>query len=112
MQHTWTAIAAAATLALMACGGSGSEDDGRGALSLTGDAQRGAQIFATVCAPCHGADGSGTSRGEDLTEHVGHHTDEELAAVLAAGGGRMPDPGLMDDQAIADVLAYLRATFP
>lgn len=102
---------AVVALSLMACGGSGTGDDGRGALLLTGDPQRGAQIFATVCAPCHGADGSGTTQGVDLTEHVPGHTDEELVGFLAHGEGRMPDPGLPDDQAIADVLAYLRATF-
>lgn len=112
MRHLWTAAAVAAALALFACGGTDSGDSGRGALALEGDPERGAVLFANICAPCHGADGSGGSQGVDLRDHLGHHTDEELVGILANGSGRMADPGLQDDQEIADLLAYLRATFP
>jgi mono/diheme cytochrome c family protein len=109
MRLVWTAAVVAA-LASYACGG-GTADTGEGALALTGDVDRGRGLFETTCAPCHGSDGSGGSQGVDLREHVPEHSDRELVRVMARGEDRMPDPGLASDQEIADVLAYLRATF-
>jgi mono/diheme cytochrome c family protein len=107
MGRVGSALVVAAVLAL-ACGGD--EDQGLGALELQGDATRGEQLFALHCAACHGADGSGGSQGVDLREEVPHHSDRELVRIMANGTGIMLAPGL-SDQEIADVLAYLRATF-
>ena len=111
MRQGFTAVvAAAAAAAVVACGGTGS-GSGLGALDLEGDAVRGGALFASRCAVCHGDDGRGGSQGVNIADHVPYHSDEELVELLAEGGGRMPAPGL-SDQEIADVLAYLRATFP
>lgn len=104
------AAVAAGTAALVACGGA-ETDSGLGALDLEGDAARGAALFSSRCAVCHGDDGSGGSQGVNIADHVPYHSDEDLVELLAEGEGRMPAPGL-SDQEIADVLAYLRATFP
>lgn len=110
MWQGWTAAAAAVVAAaLCACGGPETAS-GLGALDLEGDSARGAALFASRCAVCHGDDGSGGSQGVDIADHVPFHSDEDLVELLAEGEGRMPAPGL-SDQEIADVLAYLRATF-
>jgi mono/diheme cytochrome c family protein len=38
------------------------------------------------------------------------HSDEELVATIVNGTGTM-EPVALEDQEIADVLAYIRATF-
>ncbi len=103
-------VGCAVLLAALACGGD-DEANGLGALELEGDATRGAQLFELRCEVCHGENGAGGSQGIDLGEHVRHHSDRELVRLMANGAGRMPSPGL-SDQEIADVLAFLRATFP
>lgn len=91
-----------AILALTA--GCGEYDD---ILSLEGDASAGATVYADNCASCHAADGTGGT-GPDLTAHVGHHSDEELVGTIVDGSGTMPAFGAsLDDQDIADVLAFL-----
>ena len=68
-----------------------------------GDATRGATVFASSCAGCHGADASGGAgpplAGSGLTA-------EEVAAVVASGRGAMP-AGIVTGQEAADVAAYV-----
>ena len=68
-----------------------------------GDAGRGASIFASTCAGCHGADASG-GIGPDLRES-GLAADD-VAAVVATGRGTMP-AGLVSGQDLSDVAAYI-----
>ena len=80
-------------------------------LALEGDAAAGADLYAANCAACHGADGSGGT-GPALTEEVpAHESDEELLHHIIEGPGDMPSFDWMTDQQLADLLAYLRATF-
>jgi mono/diheme cytochrome c family protein len=79
------------------------------ALDLTGDATAGATVYADTCGACHGADGTG-GIGPSLVEHAPMHSDEELVATIVNGTGTM-EPVALEDQEIADVLAYIRATF-
>jgi mono/diheme cytochrome c family protein len=79
-------------------------------LDLEADADCGAEVWATHCAGCHGAEGMGGDDGPPLDEHVPAHTDEELAFVIIAGAGDMPALGL-GNQEVADSLAWLRARF-
>ncbi|HEY7177603.1 MAG TPA: cytochrome c [Gaiella sp.] len=69
----------------------------------SGDPTRGARVFASTCAGCHGADAQGkvgpALRGSGLTA-------EEVAAVVASGRGVMP-AGLVSGQQAADVAAYV-----
>jgi cytochrome c551 len=68
-----------------------------------GDAARGATIFATSCAGCHGADATGgvgpALRGSGLTA-------AEVEAVIATGRGTMPG-GLVSGRDAADVAAHV-----
>jgi mono/diheme cytochrome c family protein len=81
-----------------------------------GDVARGARAFATFCASCHGADGTGGPRGSVVEPAcLGLVTDQYLRTVIIAGRPDlgMPDwrghaPGKpMSDQDIADVVAWL-----
>ena len=69
----------------------------------SGDAARGASVYAATCAGCHGADASGgvgpALRGRGLTA-------DEVEAVVATGRGTMP-AGLVSGQDLADVAAYV-----
>ena len=71
--------------------------------ALTGDADNGAAIYAANCAGCHGADGSGGG----APRATGRDADE-VAAIVLSGEDEMPSfADLLDDQEIADVIAWL-----
>jgi mono/diheme cytochrome c family protein len=69
----------------------------------SGNAERGAAIFATSCAGCHAADATGgvgpALRGSGLTA-------AEVAAVVASGRGVMP-ARIVTGQDAADVAAHV-----
>lgn len=77
-------------------------------LALQGDVTEGEQVWA-VCGACHGANGEGGT-GPAMTEEAAELTDEELVDIMIYGYEEMAGQGL-DDQEMADVLAYIRATF-
>lgn len=80
------------------------------ALALTGDATHGASLFATHCAVCHAADGSGGT-GPDLTAHF--RGAEGVAEAIIAGRGEMTAFGdALSDQDVADLVAHLDAIAP
>lgn len=78
-------------------------------LALDGDIASGETLFASKCAVCHGADGSGGT-GPDLNEHVPAHSDEQLLDIMLNGSGSMAAVNL-EDQEAADILAYITDTF-
>jgi mono/diheme cytochrome c family protein len=101
----------------LACdsGGGGGEEgggDNGDILALTGDPARGESVFtSTMCsvAACHGADGnSGSAPG--LSTLVSSRSDDQLIDSVLDGKGGMP-PQNLDDQQMADVLAWLRDSF-
>jgi mono/diheme cytochrome c family protein len=93
-------------LALAAC----SDRDIDAILALDGDPVAGEEVFASVCAECHGADARG-GRGPDLTVEAPKLSDEELADTIVNGSmGGMPAQGVSDQEA-ADVMAWLRQEF-
>ena len=73
--------------------------------AVSGDAARGASIFAANCAGCHGADASGgvgpALRGSGLTS-------AEVTDVIATGRGAMP-AAIVTGQDAADVAAHVAA---
>lgn len=90
-------------LLLLACGGSG-------------DPVAGADVYAATCATCHGADGklgvqTAGIPAPDLTVEVPGLSDAELTDISQNGVGVMPGQGT-DDTETADLIAYLRETFP
>lgn len=84
-------------------------------------AGRGARIFQRTCSGCHGADGRGSwrsgliTRPRDLTkpEFQGQMTNEQLRHSIRVGKGQMPAfGGLMGDEEISDVIAFVRTLVP
>ena len=93
--------------------------------SLRGDAARGAQLYATYCATCHGAEGKGdgpaagplTPKPANHADHVylGTLSDEHLYQVISKGGASVgksplmaPWGGVINDQGIRDLVAFIR----
>ena len=91
-----------------------------------GDASRGATVYATFCATCHGARGAGDGPvAASLDPKPADHTDgrymnalsdEHLVRVIRDGGvavGKSPLMagwgGSLDDQQILDLVAYIRS---
>jgi|AntDeeMinimDraft_5_1070356.scaffolds.fasta_scaffold09357_1 mono/diheme cytochrome c family protein len=78
---------------------------------LAADPTEGRRVYNEQCAYCHGDDGSGElpgtpnfQRGDQLMQ-----ADQSLFAMISQGRGSMPSfEGLLDEQEILDVIAYLR----
>jgi cytochrome c oxidase cbb3-type subunit III len=90
-----------------------------------GDAKRGAAVYQTFCASCHGADGKGTPKGSSIVDgsFLALLTNQELRTLVIIGRPDFgaPDwrnnvPGRpMSSQEISDVVAWLasqRTLFP
>ena len=75
-------------------------DSGADEASIT----HGGDIVASVCNRCHGL-------GNPLASRIAGLDDDEIASVIRNGSGNMP-PQDLDDGEIADVIAYLRVTYP
>ena len=74
-------------------------------LGLTGDADSGAGVYAAHCAGCHGADATGGTERGILGESA-----EETVEIVLNGEDSMPAfAETLEDQAIADLLAWLDA---
>ena len=69
----------------------------------------GLEIFNTICAHCHGANGSGGTLGPSILERVGNEDDQALVAFLRAGNPEkgMP-PVVIDDGQMPALLDYMR----
>lgn len=107
----------AALLLVVGCGDDGTPD-GAGGATAVADAERGAELWTTNCAVCHGPAGEGTTIGPPLVHEIyepGHHSDESFQVAVAQGVpqhhwefGPMPAlPGL-DRADVADITAYVR----
>jgi len=79
---------------------------------VDGDPELGVVTYQATCANagCHGADGD-VGPASDLTAAVPFYTDERLSNIIQNGAGRMPGQPVPDEE-LADLLAYLRLTFP
>jgi mono/diheme cytochrome c family protein len=92
--------------------------------TATGDAEHGKQIFLTLCATCHAADGTGVKGlGKNLitSEYVHKASDDQLAQLVERGreakdplnttGIAMPPKGgnaALTTKDIQDVVAFVR----
>ena len=78
--------------------------------TIEGDATAGADVYAATCTGCHGADGTGDAvKGfPDLT--VTSLSTAEIEERVRNGEGVMPAyEGQLEDQEIADVVAYVES---
>jgi mono/diheme cytochrome c family protein len=81
--------------------------------ALTGNATAGALVYNTTatpaCVSCHQADGKSM---KDLAEPSKADAVEELAGYILSGiGSAMPAQKTLSNQQVADVVAYIKATF-
>jgi len=89
--------------------------------SVPGDAARGADVYQTFCAMCHGPAGRGGPVARSIVDgsFLGLVTDQELRTMIIVGvpGTAMPNwrshvPRPMSSQEISDVVAWLAAQRP
>ena len=86
------------------------------------DASRGAAVYGTFCASCHGPDGKGSAKASSIVDgtFLALLTDQELRTLVIVGRPDLgaPDwrnnvPGkTMSSQEISDVVAWLSAQRP
>jgi len=89
---------------------------------LPGDAQRGAGVYSTFCASCHGPDGKGAAKAGSIVDaaYLALVSDQALrtAVIVARPDFGAPDwrndlPGRpMTDQEVSDVVAWLAGQRP
>lgn len=104
--RNWLFLAA---FAAACAGGSKDETTDEPTDAIVGDATAGGTVYSNNCAGCHSADGSGGS-GPSLIAEVPELSDDEITTAVLEGKGGMPSFDL-DDQEMADLLAYLRDSF-
>ena len=93
--------------------------------NLRGDADAGAQLYATYCASCHGPGGKGDGPiAQTLKPPPANHTDhaymgtlsdEHLYKVISQGGASVgkspmmaPWGGVVNEEGIRDLIAFIR----
>ncbi len=73
-----------------------------------GNAEAGAIVFSENCATCHGATGHGGNGGPDLTTMPLAQTEEGAIQQVTNGGGGMPPfGGVLSEEEIENVAAYV-----
>jgi mono/diheme cytochrome c family protein len=101
-----------------------SSDDPADDFRISGDPVVGEKLFVRSCAPCHGADGSGSGTVRlpdvempDLRDRLTmtSHTDWQIYEIIVAGGektGRcekmLPAGHRFDENALQDLAAYVK----
>ena len=73
-----------------------------------GDPKRGASVWTSSCASCHGADAKGALAGINLVDRPVLYRAAEFAEVVKKGRNKMPEAPTVQDLDIAALLAYLR----
>ncbi|MEE2786466.1 MAG: c-type cytochrome [Myxococcota bacterium] len=78
---------------------------------ISGDAMHGGTIFLNHCTGCHGREGKKTAITPSLFDRVSSLSRDQRAEVLLNGKGGMPAWAQLTNEELADILAYLDATF-
>jgi mono/diheme cytochrome c family protein len=91
-------------------------------ISTAGDAKRGADVYATFCSSCHGADGGGGAKASSIVDasYLSLVSDQGLRTTVIAGRPDLgaPDwrgdvPGRpMSSEEVSDVVAWLGGKRP
>ena len=79
---------------------------------IVGDAGNGKQVYATVCANCHGADGKEPKEMPPLGSLTGNPWELMHKVLNGQPGEAMPALRALDHQIAADVIAYIDAELP
>jgi mono/diheme cytochrome c family protein len=80
-------------------------------VSLQGDPTAGKVVYGDHCEECHDSDGQGRKHAS-LPEDVPQRSERELVETVLSGPSYMPNfVNKLEDQQVADVVAYLEATF-
>ena len=92
------------------------------AAQAPGDPRRGAQVYGTYCASCHGVDGRGGSKASSIVDgsFLALVSDQQLRTVVIAGRPELGAPDWrgniegrpMSAQEITDVVAWLSSQRP
>lgn len=93
---------------------SGAEDRVSIIVGLEGDAANGESLFGTnACSAmgCHGEDGLSGSATPSLDMSVPAAMPEDIVETFLDGKGGMPPQSFLEDQQLADLLAYVTETF-
>jgi len=82
--------------------------------TVGGDADRGVELFAANCAPCHGSEGQGGAVAKEplnSAEFLDSQSDDDLRQTISDGAGTaMPGfGGRLTAQEIADIVAFFRS---
>ena len=93
------------------CGGNNPEARADDVLLLSGDVDDGEEKYLSLCETCHEVDGMGADAFPDIGEYLGQRPDSDFIVVMIEGPGGMPAFEGQTDQALADLLAYAKATF-
>lgn len=108
--HTQLKKLFALTLTMLLFAACGPGDEAQQIASLTGDATAGQPLYQSNCSGCHGQDAKGGTYKVDLVAHAEHDDDAGFAQVILSGDGDMPPfEGQLEDQQIADIIAYIRS---
>lgn len=102
---------AVAAVVMTACGPVTQADQ---IAALTGTASAGQALYTSTCASCHGANGKGTGSGVDLFEPLKNDPATEVIETILNGktGTSMAAyKTVLTNQQIADLYAYMKATF-
>jgi mono/diheme cytochrome c family protein len=88
------------------------------AWAADGNVEGGKKVYLTRCKMCHGADGAGNPAMARMlkvefksldSDYVQDLKDDELVSIITKGKGKMAAVRGLNDQQLADVIAYLRA---
>lgn len=73
----------------------------------------GAEVYATSCAGCHGADGEGSNSGPSLVDIASAQPDRtiHIASVTDGKGGMPPFGTALSEEEIDSAVTYVRLTF-
>lgn len=71
--------------------------------------EEGRQLYETLCARCHGADGRSKYRKAPSLHPIQNPDTNYWASVIRAGKGVMPAHGYLKDTQVSNIVLYLRS---
>lgn len=107
-----TLLAGCDDYVLLTPSGSGSGNRSDAILALTGDPATGDVVFDDHCVACHDKAGAAAQVGPALDGVVPGAEDAALVSTILDGKDAMPAQNIPDDQDVADLLSWMRQTWP